>query len=395
MSRTADVLVVGGGVTGLCTALHLKDQGVRDVLVLERHIIGSGQSGRAAGVIRGTVRHATVSATQLEGQGFYRSFEERFGIPVDVHHVGYMLVATSGERAHVEATVEVARRTGCDLRLIGRDEAAEVQPGLAIDEDGVYAHEPGGVYVDPMPATHAIYLAARASGVMIEQGCEVGDIRVRDGRVIGVTTADGEFEAPNVLIATSVWGKPQLARLGIDVPVRPHIAQMAFFHAPAGSADRLRTIMFDSRAGLYMRPEGEAQMFVGRRESSFYREDGPPVDPDNYRQTAEFDAVERMHGQLSLSLPFMREGFVHRTYACTYDVTPDDMPILESAEGIEGLYYAVGFSGSGFSAAPWIGKRMAAFIAEGRKPADFGIFNLGRFAQGELISWSNTPVVRT
>ena len=61
MNQKADVIIVGGGVTGLSTGLHLKELGVENVVILERHSIGSGQSGRAAGVLRGTVRHPTVS----------------------------------------------------------------------------------------------------------------------------------------------------------------------------------------------------------------------------------------------------------------------------------------------------------------------------------------------
>ena len=66
----------------------------------------------------------------------------------------------------------------------------------------------------------------------------------------------------------------------------------------------------------------------------------------------------------------MRDGFVHRTYACTYDVTPDEMPILEQAGGIDGLFFAVGFSGGGFSAAPWVGRRLAEAFASGVNPRE-------------------------
>ena len=391
MDRTADVVIVGGGVTGLCTALALKERGVGQVQVLERHFTGSGQSGRAAGVIRGCVGHVTVAATQLEGQEFYDTFEARYGIPVGVHRTGYLLVARSHERAHVETTVAVAERAGCRLGLVAAEEAAEIQPGLDADPAGVHVFEPGGIYVDPAPATQAIRLAATASGVSIREGSEVGEVVVEGGRVTGVVSSDGHVSAGNVLVATSVWGTRQLARLGIKVPVRPHIAQMAFFHIPAGSGQRLQVSLFDSRAGLYMRPEGAAQIFVGRKERDFHDLDGPVVDPDDYKQTAEYGAIQRMHEGLSVTLPSMRDGFIHRTYACTYDVTPDEMPILEQAGGIDGLFFAVGFSGGGFSTAPWLGRRMADYIISGVKPREITPFTLERFETGETIAWSNVP----
>lgn len=391
MAHHADVIIVGGGITGLSTALHLKKRGLTDVVVLERHFIGSGQSGRAAGVIRATVQHPTVSTTQIEGQAFFESFEFRYGIPLDVSRVGYLLVAQPHEREYVERTTVVARQSGCILNEIDAHEAADLQPGLNAEDDCIYLYEPGAIFVDPMPATHAVLLAAKAQGVTVMEGCEVGAIRVEGDKVSGVDSAAGRFEAPNLLIATSVWGQPQLAALGIDVPVRPHIAQMAFYHVPLASPLRLRRIIFDSRANLYMRPEHETQLFVGRKEREFIETGSHLIDPDNYRQTATHHAVADMSRKLAVTLPFMNQGFVHHTYACTYDITPDEMPILDRATTIRGLYFAVGFSGGGFSTSPWVGKRMADFIAAGSQPDDLQLFNLERFSKGELIQWSNTP----
>jgi len=390
MTICADVIIIGGGVTGLSTAIHLKERGVQDVVVLERHSIGSGQSGRAAGVIRGTVQHPTVSATQLEGQSFFRSFSARFGIPLQVNEVGYLLVGQSRDRAYIEKTAAVADAAGCQLSEVSVSDARRLQPGLNVDDNDVFLYEPGALFVDPMPATQAMLIAAKSLGVTVIEGCEVEAVSVKGNVVQGVETSKDRFSSSRVLIATSVWGQPQLARLGIEVPVRPHIAQMAFCHVPFASQHRLQRIVFDSRVGLYMRPEHESQMFVGRRESDFYQSNDV-VDPDNYRQTATYDGLTEITQGLSRTLDFMRDGFVHRSYACTYDTTPDEMPILDRGESVAGLYFAVGFSGGGFSTSPWVGNHMADFIAEDSKPAEIELFGLDRFASGELIRWSNTP----
>ncbi len=393
MKQSADVIIIGGGVTGLSTAIHLKELGIKEVVVLERHFIGSGQSGRAAGVIRGTVRHPTVSDTQLEGQAFFNSFEERFGIPIEVNQTGYILIGKASDREFIKGTIAVASAAGCDLKQIDAKEAEALQPGLGTTNDDIFVFEPGGLHVDPMPATHALSRAAIKLGVRIVEGCAVGDLRVKKDKVTGVKSASGDFDAPKILIATSVWGQPQLARLGIDVPVRPHIAEMGFFQVGHGSKDRLRLIIFDSRANIYMRPEGERQIFVGRREDAYEQENGNPIDPDNYKQTANFHSLDEMHKNLQITLPFMNDGFAHRTYACTYDITSDHMPILDKAEDIIGLYFAVGFSGGGFSTSPWVGKRMAALIANDALPSDLEVFKSGRFAEGKIIEWANTPKV--
>ncbi|MBB77130.1 MAG: hypothetical protein CMJ75_21705 [Planctomycetaceae bacterium] len=391
MASTADVIVVGGGVTGLTAALQLRERGVREVLVLERHTVGAGQSGRAAGVVRGTVRHDVVSQMQLEGQEFLGNFTEKYGIPLDVHRVGYLLVASREHRSYVQATRAVASRAGCNVREIDEATALTLQPGLADSPSAIYLHEPGGVYVDPMPATHAILLAARQAGVRVIDDCPVRTLRTEKGKIRGVDTESERYSAPVVFLATSVWAQPLLATMGWELPVRPHVAEMAFFHVPASSDFRLNCVLFDSRVGLYMRPEEQRLLFVGRRESDYYGTDKDLVDPDCYRQTATHSAIKEMHVRLGTALPPMHAGFVHRTYACTYDVTPDEMPILDRFCGTEGLYFALGFSGGGFSSAPWIAKRMAAWMDLGVSPPEIEMFRAARFNTGQLIRWANTP----
>lgn len=390
-AKTFDAVVVGGGVIGLSTALHLAVLGGRRVAVLERHGIAAGQSGRAAGIVRALVRNGDVAGWLLESLAFFKGLSARFGVSVDVNHTGYLLVSRPQERPQVEACLQVAAAAGCEATLIDGPQARELQPGLPRDVDRLYAYEPGAVHIDPMAATHALGRLVVALGVEIHEGCEVTDVAVERGSVTGVETAAGRIHAGAVMVATAAWGRAQLLRLGIDVPVHPHRAEMAFFHVPAGSDHRLVRVLSDTTSMLYMRPEGARQMFVGWREGDRIRglEGLVEEDPDHYRQTSHYASLVAMEDGLSGLLPFMRDGFVHRTYACVYDYTPDAMPILDRAAGLEGLYFALGYSGGGFSIAPWVGRSMADWIHTGRRPPRLELLGLDRFATGRLIDWSN------
>ena len=391
MDRTGDVIVIGGGVTGLSTAVHLKLRGVERVLVLERHNIGSGQSGRAGGVVRALVRHPGLAHWQLYAQGFFQELNQRFGESLDVHRAGYLLVTTPDQETAAEEAVATALQVGADARRIDAAEAQQLQPGLRSEAGAVYAFEPGGIHVDPMPATQALARIATRLGVQIHEGVEVGHILVRGQAVRGVESSQGRFATSEVLVATSNWGRAQLAQLGVDVPVYPHRAEMAFFQVSPAGQHRLARILSDSVSQLYLRPEGEEQMFVGWREGDLIGnvEDLVEQDPDNYKQTAHFQSLRHMHQRLALTLPFMKDGFAHRTYACVYDYTPDGMPILDGVETIDGLYYALGYSGGGFSLSPWVGWMMADFIVDHSKPEEIELLGLSRSAEGRLIDWSN------
>jgi len=391
MSHTSDVIIVGGGVTGLSTAIHLKQLGVDRVTLLERHHVGSGQSHRAAGIVRALVRHPMVSLALAESIAFVKGFEERFGDRIPHHSSGYLLLTGPEQADAVADSIAAAAQAGCEARQIDAAEAQQLQPGLREEDATLYVYEPGAIHLDPMPAVQAMARVAKRLGVKIVEGCEVGDIFTQDSRVTGVDSAQGRFEAPSVLIATAVWGAAQLARLDIDVPVYPHRAEMAFFHVPSTNEFRLSRILSDARSMLYLRPEGDRQMFVGWREGDRVQGVDSTVseDPDDYKQTSNFDTLADMQRRLAITLPPMNNGFVHRTYACVYDYTPDGMPILDRSEACEGLYFALGFSGGGFSISPWVGRSMAQLIVEQKTPEHLEIFALNRFAEGRPIRWAN------
>lgn len=389
--QNADVIVIGGGVIGLSAALQLKRLGVARVLVLERHHVGAGQSGRAAGIMRALVAHPAVSSMLQESIRFFRTFTKRYGPPIDVRSAGYLLIGDASQAGRIKHALATSANAGCRADLVSREEAAGLQPGLGVDDDCVCAFEPDAVWTDPMPAVQALAGAARALGVRIVEGCEIRDVLHGSGAVQGVESALGPYYSPQLLIATSVWGAAQLSRLGVTVPVYPHRVEMAFFQPASDEPRRLLRIVSDSRSQLYLRPEGSSQMFVGWREGDRVHgvKDFETADPDNYRQTAHYSSLSGMHRRLAITLPFMDHGFVHRTYACVYDYTPDGMPILDRAGNLSGLYFALGFSGGGFSLSPWVGRVMAEAIVTGSVPPEMALLGCSRFLENRPIEWSN------
>jgi glycine/D-amino acid oxidase-like deaminating enzyme len=193
------------------------------------------------------------------------------------------------------------------------------------------------------------------------------------------------------MVGAGAWGAGLLERIQAAPPVYPHRVEMAFFEAPPESGLRLERIISDARTTLYMRPEGASQMFVGWREGDRINTlaDLQSVDPDHYRQTSHYPTLMEMYGRLKRTLPFMKDGFVHRTYACVYDYTADAMPILDRVSMIDGLFFALGFSGGGFSLSPWVGQVMAQFMATAQKTPELSLLSADRFSENRPVRWSN------
>lgn len=391
MGQTADVIIVGGGVTGLSTAIQLRRMGVEKILLLERHYIGSGQSSRAAGVIRALVGDSRVASMLRESIDFFSGLGETYGVEPPNHQTGYLLILPPDQSDNLEQVIRQAKKGGCQVDCVGAQEAGELQPGLDNTSPAVYAFEPDAIWVDPPDMVQVLLSIARREGVRVEEGCQVNDILTHRSRVQGVDSSDGQYSAAKVLVATAAWGTNQLARLGVEVPVRPHRTEMAFFAIPIGSEVRLQRIVSDARSMLYLRPEGDRQMFVGLREGDriWSTDECQPADPDDYWQSAHYDTLADMKRRLVSSFPFMADSSVSRTYACVYDYTPDAMPILDEAGGTAGLYFALGHSGGGFSLSPWVGRIMAHLISESIDLPDMDFIRLRRFAEGRLLNWSN------
>lgn len=394
--KFADVVIIGGGVTGLTTAIRLRELGVAKVVIIEREFVGAGQSGRAAGIVRSLVGNSSVAAMLQHSIGFFSTFNERYHAKITPFRIGYLLVNEAAATGQLDSVIAAAAEAGCTAKRISSEEARELQPGLRLADDDIFAFEAAALHVDPMTVVHALSLVARKMGVEIIEGAEVEHIRIDSGKVVDVLTKNTAISAPQVLIATASWGARMLAKLEVAVPVFPHRIEMAFYASPLESPLRLARIISDARTTLYMRPEGPDQIFVGWREGDRINstKDLRYADPDNYRQTASYSSLKDMSERLSHTLPFMKDGFIHRTYACVYDYTPDAMPILDSVPEVQGLYVALGFSGGGFSLSPWVGSALAEFITTGAKSPELSLLSASRFAENKPVNWSNVSPVR-
>jgi len=364
--------------------------------VLERGHAGSGQSGRAAGIVRALVNNTAVSAMLMESLRFFNSFADDHGEPLPVRPAGYLLLDDASRERTMLTALRNAAAAGCNARRISRAEALELQPGLRERDDDILAWEPSAIYLDPMLATQILKRVAQRLGVTVEHGSEVTGLARAGSRITGVETARGRIASDKVLLATSVLGSSQLQPLGIEVPVYPRRTEMAFFSVFPDSPYRLTRIVSDARTLLYLRPEGTEQMFVGWREGDrrCSPEDSAGLNPDNYWQSARYETLAEMERRLTGLLRFVADGFIFRTYACVYDYTPDGMPVLDRAETVDGLYFALGFSGGGFSLSPWVGSAMAQLMMTGEKPPGMDLLRRSRFETGDLLSWSNTAEVR-
>jgi sarcosine oxidase subunit beta len=378
VSRTADVVVVGGGVTGASIAFHLTSLGVRKVLVLERRLLASGGTGRSVGIVRQLYPTPETSTMVLRSLRVFQRFGDVVGGDAGYVACGALIGVSAGMRRTLEATLAVQRDLGIRAELLEPHELTRIEPRIDATGLGAVVYEPESGYGDPTGVTHAFADGARRRNATIEQGVEVVSIARRGDRVAGVVTAAGDtIEAPVVVNAAGLWARPVAALAGIDLPivVGRHpvfvIERDVAFGAP-------HPVYLDLAGGAYVRPETGNLTLTG---SLIDDETEHPMDPDLLGAETGIDEATPVLARTGRVVPRLAEARYRRGYAGAFDITPDWMPILDESP-LRGFWIAAGMSGHGFKLAPAVGEMLAARITGTTLPVEAAPFVLARFSGG-------------
>jgi sarcosine oxidase subunit beta len=379
LPRTADVVVVGGGVHGASAAYHLARRRAGRVVLVERKFLASGPTGRSSALVRRFYAMDFLTRTgNTSAQLFQRWAEAIGGGDPGFRQVGILWLAPPDRAANLEDNVRRARAQGVRIDLLTPEELKSLVPAMAVDDVAVAAHEPESGYADASSTTNALAARARELGATIVQHVAVGAVLVSGGRVTGVRTAEGEIHTPAVVVCAGLWAPGLLAPLGIEVPVAPKRHQMCFFRRPPGFDGHPG--MIDRPSGTYMRPETGNLTIQGL---STYQE---VVDPDQYNEGADPEEVMRNAELIAHRFPVMEHGLSMGGYSGVYDVTPDHEPVLGPIPELPGLYADFGWSGHGFKHSPVIGDIMAEVVVNGRAAGwDLTPFRWSRFRDGDLL----------
>jgi sarcosine oxidase subunit beta len=352
-----EVIIIGAGVIGTSIAYHLAKQGCRDVAILEKNYIGSGSTEKCAGGVRQQFATEVNIRLSMESVRFFAHFEEETGHTADFRQHGYLMLATSeGELEIFRQNVERQRKLGLEVQLISPQEAAELAPGLNVEDILGATFCPTDGYADPYSVVSGLAAAARRLGVKIHEDTEVTGIELTDDKVKRVLTTRGEFETPVVVNAAGAYAGIIGRMVGLDIPIHPSrrhlfITEPLVFHQPD------LPMVVDFHHGFWFRREGSCLVFGMRN----------PDEPEGFSTSVDWDFfADTLAPVASQRLPLLRETGIMKGQAGLHADTPDYMAILGEAPAIAGLYLACGFSGHGFMHSPAVGRVMADLILKGR-----------------------------
>jgi len=376
LPRTADIVIIGGGVMGASAAYHLAQRGVRNVVLLEREeFFGTGATGRCAGGVRYQFSTEINVRLSMASLPMIDRFKEEIGQEVSYRKCGYLLVATrENDVAAFRRNVELQNRLGAPTELLSGDDVRARVPSMVFADAlaGTFNRHDG--VADPNSVVMGYVGAARRLGAKVVSRAEVTEVRVGGNKVEAVETTLGSIETHLVLNAAGPWAS-EIGRLaGVDVPIVPIRRQM-FTTTPIPAVPDDLPFVIDFAQSLYFHREG-AGLLVGMSNTRQAPGYDQRVD-EAFELTTMEAAVAR--------LPSMREAGRVSHWAGLYEVTPDAHPIFGTTP-VDGFYIVGGFSGHGFMHGPVAGKLMAELIVDGSfATVDVSALDLARFDEGRLV----------
>jgi sarcosine oxidase, subunit beta len=381
--KTADAVVVGGGTVGAWCAYFLRQAGLGRIVLVEKGYLGQGASSRAAGIVR--MQGGTPEAVQLGqwSREFYLRQRQEIGTDSGFTEQGYLLPCfTEADVAAARERMAMQTALGVPVRWLDPDEVDKLNPTLAPGQTlgGTFCAQDG--YITP-PRNVAAYTVALLRG-----GIEVAEHVAFRGLTRGpvststVDTSEGRIDAGVVVLT----GGPKLAAVG----------RLASLRIPAGGArhqvavterhpdlDPARVPMvFDLAAGLYWRPEEGGLLF------GMSNPDEPPGD----NREVDEDYLARMRARLARLVPVTAGLGLRRIWAATIDYTPDHLPIIGRAPGLDHVTVACA-GGAGMMWGPGVAKAAADVALTGATDVlDVSSLGLDRFDEAGRSRLASDPI---
>lgn len=376
MKTQAQIVVIGGGIFGAQVAYHLAKYGRKDVVILEKGEIASGESSHAAGL----VTQFATSQAMLKFRMYSAELYHELGL---FDRVGSLRVASSKEQLkEMERSVSRAKALGLDCEVIGTEEAKRHMPQIT-DKDlygGIYLPNDG--QLDPYTTTTSMVNFAKELGVTVYTNTRVTAIKTTPkGEIESVVTDKGEIKCEIVINAAGLWAPRIAAMVGINVPTTPvdhqHIALKA---VPGHEFTHETPCLRDPDNLVYMRQEHGGLVIGGYEPKPIARWiDGVPWEHGGTTLPSNFDQFEMLLEGAIRRLPFLEQAGIITLVNHPGAYTPDCQPMLGPMPGVKGFWMLAGMSLNGYGGAGGMGKLLAEWIIEREAPMDVYGYRATRF----------------
>ena len=372
-----DVVIVGGGGHGLATAFYLaKEHGVRNIAVLEKGWLGTGNVGRNTTIVRSNYLLPGNIPFYEWSMQLWEGLEQDLNYNAMVSQRGVLnLYHSDAQRDAYARRGNAMRLHGVDAELLDRQQVEAMLPYLDYDnarfpiQGGLLQRRGGTVRHDAVAWGYARTASER--GVDIVQNCEVTGIRIEGGRVTGVDTSKGAVRAGKVGLACAGNSSRVAALAGLRLPIESHVLQAFVSESVKPLVD---TVITYGAGHFYISQSDKGGLVFGGDIDGY----------NSYAWRGNLPAVEDVCESGMALMPMLGRLRLLRSWGGLMDMSMDGSPIIDKTP-IEGLYLNAGWCYGGFKATPASGWCFAHTIARDAPHPLNAAYRLDRFATGHPI----------
>lgn len=396
MTDHVRVAIIGGGVVGCSTLLHLAEAGWSDVLLLEKNVLTAGSTWHAAGNGGAWSGSTLITRFMKHSLALYRQLEREAGQPLGLHQPGSFTVTSNPARLD-EFRRQVARgkTLGLEFEICGPEEMRSRAP--LMNGDGLVAGiwDPLHGHFDPSSVTNAMAVKARGLGAKIRQGAKVTGLALdKDIWRIEVEGQDPVL-AEHVVNAAGQWA-PEIARLaGSDLPIVPMLHQYAVTEqmdaVAALSAEH--PVIRDREGSFYFRQERNA-LLVGPYEANPlpWMTRGIPPEFGQELLPEDMERIEDGMVAAMARVPLLEHAGIARVVHGPIPYTPDERPLIGPHPGLPNMWLNCG-TAIGIIQGGGMGRFLAEWMVEGATEWDPMACHPGRFGGYATVDYTTARAI--
>lgn len=366
--QEADVLVIGGGLHGSCSAFYMAQRGA-NVIVLEADYVGRHASGVNAGGVRTLGRPLPEIPLAIRSREIWHTLPDLIGDDCGFVASGQLKIAeTEAELEECRQRVALLNSHGyVHEQIIDRETLLDLEPSLA-------KHVTGGIWVErdgyalPFRTTTAFRLAAQRQGARFYENTPVTHIEPRGERWI-VRTPRGVYSAQKLVVTAGAWSGELAREAGEPVPVHPEGLMLMVTHRVAPFC--WATLGAMGRPLSFKQFDNGTVVIGGKLI-------GTADLPGRHGEVDFIRLVKSARTVVDL-FPHLRHLGVNRAWAGVESFTQDSLPIISPSRRAANLYYSFGYCGSGFQLGPICGQLVSELVLDGASSLPLDAFSIDRF----------------
>jgi len=389
-------VIIGGGVIGLSIAYNMANIEAGDYVVYEKSHVGWGASFRSAALIRTHYTDELSVRIAVESLKYFQKYHEDTGF----QNSGFFVGVGKKDQDTLKKVTAMMRELGANVKLMDPSKLMEIDKEINCSQYSLVAYEPESGYADPMKTVNHFKKGALDRGVEIKEHSEVKRILVEKNKIKAIVVNNDRIECDNLIIAAGPWSVELASQVGEELPIRPRRSPVLLIQGPKDFGYS-HPAFYDIINGVYGRPYmndvilSGPGLLAGAASASETLKNivslmmkprlGYKLEPDSFNSGLYEEEIDFIYSRVTNTFPKLKEGYPKFGWAGIIDDCADGYEILGASPKIEGLYYAVGFSGHGFKESPAIGKLIAESVLKGKAFLDISKYNLKRFLEGNPI----------